>query len=254
MPQTILITGATDGIGLALAQIYHRQGARLILIGRRPLAELDPDFFDKASYCQSDLADPQAASAIVHFLQTQQIEQIHLLIQNAGIGYVGPIESQSSANIRQLVNTNLVAPVALTQALLPWLRPVRGKVVFMSSVAAGLPAPDYAVYAASKAALDGLARNLRIELGHALPIQVIHAGATRTGMHRKAGVDPGRMDWTRFPPAEAVAARIAVAVEYPRAEVTLGAVNWLLYRSGVWLGAGMDRLLMRRKRVDPGGG
>jgi short-subunit dehydrogenase len=248
MPKTILITGATDGIGLALAQHYHRQGARLILIGRRPLAELDPHFFDKANYCQSDLVDPQAARLIVQFLQAQQIEQIHRLFQNAGVGYVGPIAAQSAASIRQLVDVNLAAPVALTHTLLPWLRPVRGKVIFISSVAAGLPAPDYAVYGAVKAALDGLARNLRIELGDALSLQVIHAGATRTGMHRKAGVDPGRMDWTRFPPAEDVAAKIALAAERNRAEVTLGAFNWLLYRSGVWLGAVIDRLLMRRNR------
>jgi short-subunit dehydrogenase len=248
MPKTILITGATDGIGLALAQLFHSQGARLILIGRRPLAELDPRFFDKANYCQSDLADLQAARVIVQFLQAQQIEQIHLLFQNAGVGYVGPIAAQSAASIRQLVDVNLAAPVALTQSLLPWLRPVRGKVIFISSVAAGLPAPDYAVYGASKAALDGLARNLRIELGDALPIQVVHAGATRTGMHRKAGVDPGRMDWTRFPPAEDVAGKIALAAEHNRAEVTLGAFNWLLYRSGVWLDTIIDRLLMRRNR------
>jgi short-subunit dehydrogenase len=248
MPKTILITGATDGIGLALAQLYRRQGDRLILVGRRALADLDPQLFNDANYCQTDLSQIGAAGEIVRFLQAHRIEQIHLLVQNAGVGYVGPIAAQSAASIRQLVDVHLAAPADLTQSLLPWLHPVRGKVVFISSVAAGLPAADYAVYVATKAALDGFARNLRIELGDALPIQVIHVGATRTGMHRKAGVDPARMDWTRFPPAEDVAAKIALAVERNRAEVTLGAANWILYRSGLWLGAVIDRLLMRRSR------
>jgi short-subunit dehydrogenase len=247
MPKTVLITGATDGIGLALARIYGQQGARLILIGRRPLGELDPQLFDDANYCRVDLAQLDAAEQIVRFVQGRQIEQIHLLIQNAGIGSVGPIEAQSAAMIRQLVEVNLAAPVALTHALLPWLRPVGGKVVFISSVAAGLPAPDYAVYAATKAALDGLARNLRIEMGNAIPVQVIHAGATRTGMHRKAGVDPKRMDWTRFPAAETVAGQIVAAVERDRAEVTPGALNRLLYTSGLWFGTAIDWMLMRRK-------
>lgn len=247
MTKTVLITGATDGIGLALARLYQGQAAQLILVGRRPRAELDPSLFDKSNYCQTDLAQSHAATEIIRFVQAQQIEAIHLLIQNAGIGYVGSVEDQPAASIRRLVDVNLTAPTALTHALLPWLRPVRGKVVFISSVAAGLPAPDYAVYAATKAALDGLARNLRIEMGAAVPVQVVHAGATLTGMHRKAGVDPQRMDWTRFPPAEAVARKIVLAVARNRAETTLGALNWLLYQSGVWLGAGIDRLLMRRK-------
>jgi short-subunit dehydrogenase len=237
---TILITGATDGIGLELARLYRGMGARLVLVGRRALGELDADLFSESNYCCVDLAQEGAAEQVVRFLDGQGITTIDLLVQNAGIGYVGAIGSQSDANIRQVVAVNLGAPVALTHALLPRLRPVQGKVVFISSVAAVLPTPEYAVYTATKAALDGFARNLRIELRREIPIQVIHVGATRTGMLRKAGGDLDRLKWERFAPPEQVAGQIASAIQSRRAQVTIGLPNKILYVTARWLGPLVD--------------
>ena len=65
MTKTIVITGATDGIGLALARQYYAAGAQLFLVGRRDLAELTSEpFFTPTTYCQVDLADPDCASAV----------------------------------------------------------------------------------------------------------------------------------------------------------------------------------------------
>lgn len=246
--QTIFITGATDGIGLALARLYAGRGARLLLVGRRPLSELDPSFFSANNYVQADLSLGDAPTRIVDFVATQGIDTIHVAIHNAGLGYVGEPAMQSAESIASLVSVNVQAPVLLTQILLPYLRRGEGKLVFVSSVVAVMATPDYAVYTATKAALDGFARNLRIELGDEVPILVIHAGATQTGMHRKAGANLERMKWTRFPTAEVVAEGMIKAIDGARSEATIGLGNRLLFGAGRLLGLWLDRLQVRMGR------
>jgi short-subunit dehydrogenase len=246
-PNTILITGATDGIGLALARAYHARGERLVLTGRRHPSSLDPAIFTSASYCRVDLAQPYCAQIVQQFLQSRQIDQLDLLIHNAALGAYGPVAQQTPQNIRALVAVNLRAPVALTHALLPMLRP-RGKLVFISSVVSALPGPQYAVYGATKAALDGFARSLRTEMRGSVDVQLIYPGATRTGMHRKSGV-PASMRWERFPPAEHVAAQIVRAIDSPREAVTIGAGNRLLQLAGRHAADVVDWLAQRRERT-----
>lgn len=242
---TILITGATDGLGLALARYYQPTAERLILIGRRPFADLSLTEFKSNHYCQIDLSQANSAEVIDHWLEARGIRHLDLLIHNAGVGYYGSTEQQTWANIQNLIDVNLWAPIALTRQLLPCLQKRHGKVVFISSVAARLPAPNYAVYGATKAALDGFARSLRVELQDTVDVQVIHPGATRTGMHAKSGLPRETIDWERFPPAEQVAQKIAQAITTKKSSVTIGLGNKLLTAGGIYL----ERLLdwsMRR--------
>jgi short-subunit dehydrogenase len=243
----ILITGASDGIGLALTRRYAVQPARLLLVGRRPLDTLDPHIFTPQTYCRCNLALPEAAGQIRDFVAASGWITLDLLVHNAAIGAYGPITEQSPAAVRELLAVNLRAPINLSQALLPWLRPVAGKIVFISSVAAQLPAPDYAVYAASKAALEGFARSLRSETG-GLAVQVIRPGATRTAMHARSGVPADRIAWDRFPPAEQVAAKIERAIAGTQPLVTIGAGNRLLADAGRHLPALVDWLTARGRR------
>ena len=142
-PAAILITGATDGIGLAMARLWARQGwrqrlARLILVGRKALADLDAAFFNADNYCQADLSRSHAPVQIAQWLDAHEIGQLDLLVHNAGLGYVGDTGAQSAANVRQLIGVNLEAPLALTHQLLNRMTPT-GKIVFISSVASALP-------------------------------------------------------------------------------------------------------------------
>ncbi len=241
MPQpNVLITGATDGIGLALAQIYLDRGARILTVGRRPVTACDLRLRD--DYCRVDLAQPFAAALVAAFLHQRHIEQLDLLIQCAGIGSYGRIEAQTPAEIDTLLDTNLRAPIALTHALLPRLMAAHGRVVLIGSVAAALPVPDYAVYGATKAALEGFARSLRVELRGQVAVQMIHPGATRTGMHAKSGVPLERLGWQRFPPPERVAREIVRMIDQGSAVATIGLGNRLMRFAGRYLGGMVDRM------------
>lgn len=247
MSATILITGATDGLGLALARQYQAQAARLILVGRRSLAsviELDSALFKPTTYCQADLSQPDCARRVVAFLKTHHISRLNYLIHNAGLGYYGSVKEQSSTNIQDLVTVNLMAPLTLTHALLPFMTPAAtnqlNKVVLISSVVSAVACPDYAVYGATKAALDGFGRSLRLELQGIVEVQVIQPGATRTGMHRKSGLAPEVVDWRKFPPADQVARQIAVTIRSARSPATIGLSNKLLRWAGYYFGSLTD--------------
>jgi len=143
-----------------------------------------------------------------------------------------------------LVAVNLRAPIALTHALLPALWRARGTIAFIGSVAAALPVPEYAVYGATKAALAGFARSLRVELAGQVAVRVIHPGAIRTAMHAKSGMVVGAAAWRRYPPPERVAAQVVRAIEHGPATTALGPANRALRFAGRQ-GAGIIDALAR---------
>ncbi len=232
---TVLITGATDGIGKALAQQYSAN-SRLVLVGRRPLTDLDGPLYTETTYCRADLAERDAPHTIRDFLTTHNIERLDVLVHNAGIGSYGPLTDETSERIQDLVNVNYRTPVALTHTLLPWLD--GAKVVFISSVAANLPTADYTVYAATKSALDGFANNLRVELNGYAHVQLIHPGATKTGMHGKIGAD-AVLDTSKYPTAEAVATQIKAIIDGDGRGGAIGFSNKAL----LWAGKHAARLI-----------
>lgn len=256
-PRSVLITGATSGIGLALARHYAARGARLVLVGSRaPAALEDQSLFTPARYCRADLSRPDAPALVEQFLRAQGLARLDLLVHCAGLGAYGPLEQQRG-QIEALLAVNLRAPVALSYALLPLLWRARGRLVLVSSVAADLPAPDYAVYGATKAALDGFARSLRVELRGSVAVQVLHPGPTRTPMHARAGAPLEQIGWRRFPAPERVAAQIARAIERGAPEATLGAGNRALRLAGRLGGPLLDRAAGRLRRAPallPSGG
>lgn len=216
--KTVLITGATDGIGRALAKIYQSRGDRLVLVGRRTRDTLNEALYTKDTYCRSDLSQEKCAERVCEFLNTQKIDTIDLAIQNAGTGYFGTIAEQSAESIRDITAVNLMAPLRLTHALIPHLKKARGKLVLIGSITHAFPCPDYAVYAASKEALNTLGRNLQIE--NDINVQIIHPGATRTSLHRKIGLD--NEETKGFPPAERVAKKITQTIDGRRFIATIG--------------------------------
>ena len=247
MAQTVLVTGATDGIGLALARLYQAAGDRLVLVGRRPLDSLSDRLFSDHNYCQSDLSQSDCATPIATFLDTHEIRTIDVLIHNAGIGEFGEIVEREEQDVVNMIAVNFAAPVAITHTLLSRMTQGTGKIVFVSSVVSNMPAPNYPHYAATKAALDGFARSLRVELKGRAHVLVIRPGATRTGMHKKSGISLQHMDWRNFPSADKVAQRLFHTIRSNARTATIGWSNVGLRLLG-WSPGVLDRA-MRQKRT-----
>lgn len=241
----VLITGATDGIGLALARRYAPASA-LFLTGRRPLRDVRATLPPHALYVEADLAEPAAAAdTIRRALDAAGVPGLDRLIHNAGTASYGPPAQEDASGIRRVLDVNLAAPVALTHALAERILRGGGTAAFVGSVVAAMPCPDYATYGASKAALEGFARSLRVEWRGRAQVACIHPGATRTGIHRKAGIPPERIDWTTFPSAGRVARAIQRRVERPRRRGVVGVGNAIVDRVGRRSGL-LDALMRRR--------
>lgn len=244
---TILITGASDGIGHVLAVGYASNGARVLGIGRRAFPSSLAGFVAREDYCAIDLERPDAVDGVRAFLLMRNVTCLNVVIHNAAVGWYGPCAEQSSASIDQLLRVNLHAPILLTHLLLPWLRASRGVVVFVSSVHSALPTPEFAVYTATKAGLDGFARNLRLEERGVVDVVTLWPGPTRTNLHASSGVPQERVRAGRYAEPERVAQEVMAAVDRRRSQA-IGRANRLLRWVATHFEAPIDALMSARAR------
>jgi short-subunit dehydrogenase len=164
-----VVTGASSGIGAALALALSRRGQPVLAVARR--TERLHDLSDRARaqggavvhVLGADVADRGAAERIR--ARARELGPPSLLVNNAGFGAYGPFEEADPARLAEMVRTNCEAVVLLTHALLPELRATRGAILNVASAAAFQPTPFMAVYGASKAFVlsfsEGLAEELR---------------------------------------------------------------------------------------------
>lgn len=194
-----LVTGATGGIGEALARALPAD-TRLVLTGRdeSALARLEAELSSPertVTVVAADLSDESGRSAVVDAAQAAEID---LIVNNAGLGDYGPfLDSDMERNI-VAIRVNAEAPLALVHALLPDMLAraefsgSRAGVINVSSSLAFLPVPTLAVYAATKAFLLSFGESLAAEL-QGEPVDVLTAcpGATKTGFGSRAGFEGG---------------------------------------------------------------
>ena len=232
MARVCLITGATDGLGLALARRYAGQGEgdRLLLLGRRPEAQVRGLLPADAQYLAADLATPAGIEAVRPALDAWGVTRLDRLVLNAGVGAYGRPEAETPALQRHVLDLNTWAPMALTHRLFDLVEAAGGTIALVSSLLAGAPCPSYGIYGASKAALSGFARSLRAEQhGRRVRVVCVHPGAIRTALARKAGIPQERVDASRFPSTETVAKQLDRAIEKGRRAPTLGLGNRLAH-------------------------
>lgn len=219
----ILLTGASGGLGRALASELAAAGAQLLLAGRDggKLAELGAGLGTGHSTVRADLTCPDGIAAAAGVADAFGV---NVLINNAGIGGFGLFDQQAWPMVESLLATNLEAPLRLTHALLPALRTrPEAAIVNIGSTFGSLPFAGFAAYSAAKAGLRGFSQALRRELADTR-VAVIHLAprAIDTALNTTAVNALNRALKNRSDSTETVAHRIVAALRRGTAERHLG--------------------------------
>jgi len=222
-----LVTGASSGIGRAVAVALARRGMRLLLTGRDPqrleaAASEVRALGSETRYRTADLGLDDDLRALARWGATDGV-QLDVLVHSAGSIHLGDIETVGWDDLDADYRVNVRAPFLLTKLLLPLLREAGGQLVFVNSLSGLTAQPDTTVYAASKHALRSLANSLRDRLGpEGIRVLSVFPGRTTTPMLAKVlrfGGKPERPEEPLDP--RDVAELIAAALALPRtAEVT----------------------------------
>jgi NAD(P)-dependent dehydrogenase (short-subunit alcohol dehydrogenase family) len=186
-----LITGCSSGIGRATALAAARRGDRVLATARdegavRALHDAHPSLVSTHAL---DVTDDASIEAVCAYIDAN-VGSVDVLVNNAGRGFLGPLEETTDADLRRVFDTNVFGTMALTRAVLARMRPARrGHIVFVTSLGAMLAPPFVGAYASSKAAADRLAVALAAELRpFGIRVSSVLPGLFRTNF-RHRGID-----------------------------------------------------------------
>ena len=252
----LLITGASGGIGRALAEQAAAEGARVALAARSAdkLQELADALTSKGADVLAVPADVTVAADRARLLETvsARLGGLDVLVNNAGVASWGHFSGSSEEILRQVMEVNFFAPTELIRLAAPLL--MRGQqpaIVNVSSMCGRRGMPAWPEYSASKFALCGLTEALRGEMvRYDIDVLLIVPGLTRSDLREHMLRNEGRMkiDFSKGLPAEDVARRILAALRNNRRETVIGRdARWML-RMNRFFPRLLDWLLGRRIR------
>lgn len=179
MVKSAVVTGASSGIGKAIAMKLHKDGWRVYGIGRNFEEEVP---FVKV---ECDLLDTNHLSEVVRNIQKEG--RISVLVNNAGVGYYGLHEELNTRKIQEMVRTNLEIPMVLTQLLLRNIKEMNGYIINIESVTAFESNPHGCAYGATKAGLLSFSRSLFDEARkYGVKVVSILPDMTQTNLYRNA--------------------------------------------------------------------
>jgi short-subunit dehydrogenase len=213
--RTALVTGATGGIGHAIARALAGRGGRLVLTGRKTevLGRLAREL--EAQVFAVDLADRHSLEHLI-----ERAEAIDILVANAALPASGRIDAVTDGDIDAAIDVNLRAPMVLSRSLAMRMTARRsGHLVFINSLAGKVAAPGSSLYNATKFGLRGFAQSLRQELhGTGVGVSTIFPGFIReAGMFARSGATLPKGIGTRSP--EEVASAVVRAIEHDLGEI-----------------------------------
>jgi short-subunit dehydrogenase len=205
--KTAIVTGASSGIGLSISKRLLEMGFRVYGLSRS-IQETD---FTHTNLIKlnCNVSDTRELSKTLEHIKDTE-EGIHVLVNNAGIGYFGPHEQIKPIHIEQMVTTNLLAPLIATNLLLRELRKTKGFIINISSVTAKKSSTHGAAYAATKAGLSHFAVSLFDETRKSgIKVVTIHPDMTKTNFYNNADFKEGS-----DPESYITAECVSDAVEY----------------------------------------
>jgi NADP-dependent 3-hydroxy acid dehydrogenase YdfG len=177
--QIIFITGTSSGLGKALAQLCHEKGHTVYGSSRNPGAENNT-----FAELKMDVTDPESVEKAIQYILEKE-GKIDVVVNNAGLGILGPIEYLSMEDIQQVWQTNVNGLIHVVKSVLPGMRQQNtGKIIAISSIAAEIALPYRGIYCASKAAGDKIIQSLRHELSTSnIKLCSLQAGDIRTAIN-----------------------------------------------------------------------
>ena len=234
-----LVTGGSDGIGLAIAEAFSREGADVLIVGRdtKKLDTAREQLGGTIETLSADLATSAGIAAVVENVK-KSVRPLDILVNNAGVAFLVPFETVSEAQFQQSFALNVTAVFFLTQALLPHLA-AGASVINISSYFANkmIPKRPSSLYSLSKGAVNSLTKSLAFELGpRGIRVNAIAPGTVDTAM-RRSTVD--------YLPAEAKAELTAyVERSYPlgrigRPDDLAGITVYLASDEAAWTSGGV---------------
>jgi short-subunit dehydrogenase len=241
---TALLTGATGGIGQAIARALVARGTQLILTGRQAdvLERLGAELGARTLVC-----DLTSRDEVDRLADAAMSSRVGILIANAAIPASGRLPELSPGDIDRMLDVNLRAPIALARRLAPMMSARgSGHMVFVSSLSGKAASPASSIYSATKFGLRGFALGLREDLrSEGVGVSVISPGFIRgAGMFADTGVQLPPGVGTRSP--EDVAGAVIRAVEHNRAELDVAPLS---LRLGADIGAVAPGLAALASRV-----
>lgn len=198
--ETVLITGASSGIGLELARQFAKSGSDLILVARREhrLNEVASELSDNhgvyVTVIAKDLSVPEAPGVLFNELKESGIE-VDVLVNNAGFGAIGPFSEIDENILQDMLNVNLVSPTILSRLFLPeMVKRNRGGILNVGSLAGFQPGPNAATYYATKAFVLSLSEALHDELKNSsVKVTCLCPGPVATEFGRQSGMEDANL-------------------------------------------------------------
>ena len=257
--KVVLVTGASSGIGAAIARLFAREGARLALASRSSdkLQALASSLGAHAFPVAADMTDPAQVRRMVE-ATVERFGRLDILVNNAGVGMYAPVAAMQPEQFEQVVRTNWLGPVYAIQSAVPHMRKQGGgQIINISSVAGKVAIPWMGAYCSTKFALNALSDSLRLELARdRIQVLSVCPGRIATPFGRNAFRDasfrPMPMNGIS---AERVARAVLRASLAGKREIVVPASNWLF----IWMHSLFPRLtnammlsFLRRKAVNSG--
>lgn len=255
--KTILITGASSGIGEATAKYFQAKGWNVVATMRNPDTTSELAELDNVLLARLDVTDPASVTTAID-AGINRFGKIDVLLNNAGYGAYGALEAFSIERIRRQFDTNVIGLMEVTKAVLPHMRENRaGTIINISSIGGQITFPLGTLYHGTKFAVEGLSEALHYELEPlGIHVRIVEPGMIKTnfgGSSFDFAMDEDLPDYA--PMAEAMGKVFGKLAANPSAPETVAAVIWdaanetgnrLRFRAG----ADAEALLDKRKTQD----